>query len=176
MNTPQASEALKLKFEDSVLQITEAFNETTVEVKKDAIREILSFLQTPEVGFNLLIDLTAVDYLHPKVCTKLVYWLRNATYLHQIRIVLYAEREQAVPSIVDLWPGANWFEREVFDLFGVNFDGHPNLKRILMPDDWQGHPLRKDYPLTEEPVEFKHEAKPKIPSRVIPNVGQSNTN
>jgi len=69
-----------------------------------------------------------------------------------------------------LWEGADWYERELYDLFGLYFDGHPDLKRILMPDDWKGHPLRRDYALTEEPVEFKHGVKPKVPSEVIPYV------
>jgi NADH-quinone oxidoreductase subunit C len=72
-----------------------------------------------------------------------------------------------IASATPLWAGANWLEREVYDMFGIRFEGHPNLTRILMPDDWEGYPLRKDFPLTEEPVEFVDHV-PRTPSRIIP--------
>lgn len=174
MNIQEALQALKEKFSDAILNEVDFRGEITVEVKKDQIKEILAFLRQRESpGFELLIDLTAVDYLLPTAQTKVVYWLRNPSNLQNLRITLFALRDEPVPSIVDLWKGANWYEREVYDLFGVNFKGHPDLTRILMPNDWQGHPLRRDYPLTEEPVEFKHGVKPKIPSQVIPNVNKN---
>ena len=115
-------------------------------------------------------DLTGVDYLEPVPRTKVVYWLHNPSNNNRLRIVIWVERNETIPSVCDIWAGANWYERELYDLFGVRFAGHPNYKRILMPDDWKGHPLRKDYPLTEEIVEFKHGVKPKIPSEIIPYV------
>jgi NADH-quinone oxidoreductase subunit C len=108
-----------------------------------------------------------VDYLEPEQYSKIVYWLHNPVTMERIRVVLCVKREETLPSVVSLWEGADWYERELFDMFGVQFDGHPDLKRILMPDDWVGHPMRRDYPLTEEPVEFVHGAKPKIPSEII---------
>lgn len=151
-------------------------NELTLEVSKENLISLLTFLkQTPEPGFEVLMDLTAVDYIYPKTQTKVVYWLHNPTTLNRVRVIVFAIREMhnselpMIPSVTGLWEGANWYEREVFDFYGVKFTNHPNMTRLLMPDDWQGHPLRKDYPLTEESVEFKHGVKPKVPSEIIPN-------
>lgn len=149
----------------------EFLGETTLEVRKENLKQLLSHLkQVPGLGYEVLMDLTGVDYLEPIKRTKVVYWLHNPTTFERLRVVLYAERSETIPSVTDLWEGADWYERELFDLFGVLFEGHPSLKRILMPDDWQGHPLRKDYALTEESVEFKHDVKPKVPSEIIPYV------
>ncbi len=133
-------------------------------------QELLPILKKKMEQYPYLVDLSAIDYLEPAPHTVLFYLLRNEEGSERISIKLKIAREEKVPSIVEFWEGADWYERELFDLFGVHFIGHPDLKRILMPDDWEGHPLRKDYPLTEEVVEFKREAKPKIPSEVIPNV------
>jgi NADH-quinone oxidoreductase subunit C len=74
-----------------------------------------------------------------------------------VRLQVFVDDGEAVPSVVRLWPTADWHEREAYDMFGITFDGHPNLERILMPEDWEGHPLRKDYPLGGEPVRFSGE-------------------
>ncbi len=152
----------------SIAREEQICGQTILEVSKENLHTVLSFFkERAKPAFDVLMDLTAVDFLSPVAGTKIVYWLHNPTELERIRITLFANRAEAVPSITSLWEGADWYEREIFDLFGVVFEGHPSLKRILMPDDWQGHPLRKDYALTEEPVQFKGEAKPKIPSRII---------
>ena len=122
---------------------------------------------TLEAGYEVLMDLTAVDYLEPVKRSKIVYWLHNPVNYERIRVILFISREEKIPSVKDLWEGADWYERELFDMFGVHFDGHPQMQRILMPDDWKGHPMRRDYALTEEPVEFKHGVKPKVPSEII---------
>lgn len=168
MKTAEAVQQLKNKFKDVVLNEVDFLGEITLEIGKEQLVEVLRFFkQTPEPGYEVLMDLTGVDYLGPVERTKVVYWLHNPTNFERMRVIVYAKRGEALPSITSLWEGADWYERELFDLFGVNFDGHPNLTRILMPDDWQGHPLRRDYPLTEEPVQFKHGVKPKLPSEII---------
>lgn len=173
MKTADAVVDLKFSMGEVVLNEVQFLGETTLEVKKERLKDVLAFFI--QSGFEVLMDLTAVDYLQPEPKTKLLYWLHNPTNYERVRVILYAAREESIPSVVELWEGANWYEREVYDLFGVTFEGHPDLTRLLMPDDWSGHPLRRDYPLTEKPVEFKGGIFPKIPSEII-NTRQSGKN
>lgn len=169
MTTAEAVKELKSKFEHAVVNQTDFLGETTLELRHENLLEVLSFLKNEaSCDYEVLMDLTGVDYLHPRMRTKVLYWLQNPSTLERLRIIVFVERDAALPSVISLWEGANWYERELFDMFGIKFKGHPDLKRILMPDDWIGHPLRKDYPLTEEPVEFKHGVEPKVPSEIIP--------
>lgn len=131
---------------------------------------LLDFLTAMKREFSVLMDLTAVDYLTPEPHTKVHYLLHNPKNYERIRIVVTCKRGEALASVTSLWEGADWYERELFDMFGIHFEDHPDLKRILMPDDWIGHPMRRDFALMEEPVEFKHGVLPKIPSEIIPNV------
>lgn len=167
MNTVNAVHKIKELFPQAIESEILAFGETTLEVGKSHLKKVLSFLKE---SFEVLMDLTGVDYIQPEKRTKVLYWLHNPENYERIRIIVYVPRDGSLPTVTDLWEGSDWYERELFDLFGVHFDGHPDLKRILMPDDWKGHPLRRDYALTEEPVEFKHGVKPKIPSEIIPYV------
>jgi NADH-quinone oxidoreductase subunit C len=174
MKTSEIVQNLKAKWKDAILQEHHYLGEITLEVQKNKLKNVLAFLkQMPEPGYEVLMDLTGVDYLQPTKRTKVIYWLHNPTNFERLRIIVFADRDESLPSVIDLWKGATWYERELYDLFGVTFEGHPNLKRILMPDDWVGHPLRRDYALTEEPVEFKNNVKPKIPSEIIPYVKSS---
>ena len=99
-------------------------------------------------GYNFFEDVTAVDWFPSSPRFQLSYHIVSHTYKERIRLrVLVDGDAPAVESITSVWPSANFYEREVFDLFGIRFEGHPNLRRIMMPDEWQGHPLRKDYPV-----------------------------
>lgn len=160
-------ERLKSDLPHAIVEEILFANETTLHIKTAHLKEVFLSLKT---SYQVLMDLTGVDFLEPQVRTKIVYWLHNPSNLERLRITIYAARGETIPSVTDLWEGANWFEREIYDLFGVRFEGHPDMKRILMPDDWKGHPLQRDYPLTEVPVEFKHGVKPKVPSEIIPYV------
>jgi len=139
---------LKGKFAASIIDVVEFRDEVTVTVKKDDIIDILSFLKQ-SLQYNLLTDLTAVDYLGKKEERfMMVYLLYSIPNKDRLRIKTpVTETDCKIPTATQVWSTANWLEREVYDLFGIIFDNHPNLKRILMTDDWIGHPLRKDYPL-----------------------------
>ena len=101
-----------------------------------------------KAGYNFFDDMTAVDWYPATPRFQLSYHLLSHKYKEFIRLrVMIDEASVEVDSIVPVWPGANFYEREVWDLFGIRFAGHPNLRRIMMPDDWKGHPLRKDYPV-----------------------------
>lgn len=147
--------------------VTEFRGDVTLDVPAARIVEVLQLLRDARGGTPMLTDLTAIDRSPAEPRFEVVYHLTG--FAPPVRVRVKASLEGAAPAIasaVPLWAAANWLEREVFDLFGIRFDGHPNLVRILMPDDWEGHPLRKDFPLTEEPVEF-HGHTPKVPSEII---------
>lgn len=139
--------------------------ETTLEVEKKDLLMTLKHLK--KKGYEVLMDLTGVDYLEPEKRTKVIYWLHNPKNYERVRVIVFVTRESSLPSVTEIWQGANWYERELYDMFGILFENHPDLKRILMPDDWKGHPLLKDFPLTEESVTFKNDVHPKIPSKII---------
>lgn len=131
-------------------EVIEAFGEITVIVPREMIAEICSFLKTsPELEFNFLSDICGADRgpeEEPRF--EVNYHLFSTTKHHRLRLkVLLNDDDTHVPTVTGVWRTANWHERETFDLMGVHFDGHPDLRRILLPDDWEGHALRKDFPL-----------------------------
>jgi NADH-quinone oxidoreductase subunit C len=138
---------LKERFADSVLDCKEFRGEVTVTVKKENILEVLKCLKD-DLRFNFLTDVTAVDYLGQSPRFMVVYHLYSIPNKDRIRIKApVTENDCSIDSATALWNSANWVERETYDLMGIRFNNHPNLVRILMTDDWVGHPLRKDYPL-----------------------------
>lgn len=123
--------------------------ELTVVVPRDRVRRAAEFLRSdPELQFTLLSDLTGVDRYPSEPRFEVNYHLVSMLRRERLRLKVRASTADPVlESVTAVWPTANWHEREVFDLFGVRFEGHPDLRRILMPEDWEGHPLRKDYPV-----------------------------
>lgn len=124
--------------------------DTRAVVPVDSLFAVLKFLRD-ERGFDLLVDVTCVDYLNYRDAEDrygLVYLLASTETAERITLRTFVnDPEPTVPSAVGLWEGANWLEREVFDMFGIRFEGHPDLRRILMPEEFTAYPLRKDYPL-----------------------------
>ena len=140
---------LKARFAESIVDVHSHRGDDTAVVKKEELLDIFMFLRDDkELLYNFMMDLTAVDYLGKEPRFEVVYHLYSLAYNRRVRIkTRVSESECSVDSIVPVWPSANWFEREVFDLYGIVFQGHPNLSRILLYDGFQGHPLRKDYPI-----------------------------
>ena len=121
-------------------------DELTLTIVAGQIRDAAVTVQA--AGYNFFEDVTAVDWFPSSPRFQLSYHIVSHTYKERIRLRVMVDGDApAVESITSVWPAANFYEREVFDLFGIRFEGHPNLRRIMMPDDWQGHPLRKDYPV-----------------------------
>lgn len=143
--------ALKAAFGASVLRSQVSCGDTIVWVDRARAHDILAWLRdTPAQGFNYLTDITAVDYRDPERALEVVYQLRSLSRKADLRLKIPLDKSKAleVDSVFDLWKGADWLEREVFDMFGVTFKGHPDLRRILMWETYaEGFPLRKDFPL-----------------------------
>lgn len=142
--------ALQLANPEWVGEVREAFNEVTVIVPREKIAELCAYLKTaPEFEFNFLSDICGADRgpeEEPRF--EVNYHLFSTKKHHRLRLkVLLNDEDTHVQTVTGVWRTANWHERETFDLFGIIFDGHPDLRRILLPDDWEGHALRKDFPL-----------------------------
>ncbi len=140
---------LELKRPDCVLSWGVAQSELCVNVTLTSLHAFVEFLRTDRTcRFSTLIDITAVDYPGRAARFEVVYHFLSMYQNHRVRLKVAVREDDMVPSIVDIHPSANWFEREVFDMFGVLFSGHPDLRRILTDYGFRGHPLRKDFPTT----------------------------
>jgi NADH-quinone oxidoreductase subunit C len=172
-----------------VVETRQAFGEITLVVDPARLEEACLHLRD-ELGFDLLLDITATDYLgwgmagvsgyfgdatgrdlnepaaqgyarapeaKPARFSLSYHLLRLADDAARLRVQVWLDEGETVATVIPVWPTADWHEREAFDMMGIAFDGHPNLVRILMDDDWEGHPLRKDYPIGGEPVRFSEE-------------------
>jgi NADH-quinone oxidoreductase subunit C len=142
-------ELLMTRFGDAI-RVTAFRDNTRYLVPAEHLTEVMTVLRD-QAGFDFLADLTAVDYLrYPNAADRygLIYCLANSETAKRIVVkVMVNDPDPSVASICSIWKGAEWMEREVYDMYGIHFEGHPDLRRILMPEGFDGHPLRKDYPL-----------------------------
>jgi NADH-quinone oxidoreductase subunit C len=146
---------LRERHPDAVLDTLHFRGEATLEVAAPQVRDVLVALR--EKGYTFLASLHGVDYYPEEPRLSVHYQLLDMTNVDRICVKVRVPVDAArVPSVVDLWPGANHPEREVFDMFGVEFEGHPDLRRILMPEDYEGHPQRRDFPVGGEPIIFTY--------------------
>ena len=147
---------LQRELGESVLSVEEFRGQTSVTLDREAIVNACQMLRDdPELDFNFLAALTAVDYWPSEPRFKIVYQLYSLANKEFIGLRAQLSNESPeISTIESIYPNANWHEREVFDMFGVTFKGHSDQRRIIMPYDWEGHPLRKDYPLGYEEVQF----------------------
>ena len=153
---PLVLEKLREKFSEVLLADSETSDDVFVVVSKDSSYTLLEYLKT-DLAYSLLVDVTAVDnsrleselmqydYARFMIVYHL-YTFEGETSRIRVKVPVH-EKDLKIKSVTELWKGANWLERETYDMFGIDFEGHPDLRRILMPDDFEGHPLRKDYPL-----------------------------
>jgi NADH-quinone oxidoreductase subunit C len=146
------------RFHERVGEPVEEFGQASVEVARADVADVTRFLRDT-FPFELLSDLSCVDFLSvqpPERRFLVAYHVTSLTHNLRLRLRVYVpEGDETCPSVTGVWPTANWHEREVYDFFGITFEGHPDLRRIFMPDDWEGHPQRKDYPLGGVKVEYK---------------------
>lgn len=143
---------LRERFPEAILSAKSFRNEITVVVTPSEIVRVCRHLkEDPDLRYDFLSDLTAVDRLREHPRFEVVYHLCSLQFKRRIRLKVQVEEGEAVPSVTQVWGTADWHEREVYDMFGVGVEGHPDLRRILMPEDWEGHPLRKDYPVQASP-------------------------
>lgn len=150
MDPKEIANRIKEQFPDQFLDVREFRGQVSVTVRKERIVEICRYLHDqPELAMDYLVDLCGADYLGKKENRfEVVYHLFSMEHRHFLRLKAeVSDRDPSIDSVMPVWVGANWHEREAYDMFGITFKGHPDLRRILLPEDWEGYPLRKDYPV-----------------------------
>lgn len=166
MSVPQALDpaaAVKNAFPDAIEDVHVYAGDTTLVVKPEQLTAVARYVRdTNGLVYNFLSDVSAVDY-YPEYNRPgrfgVSYHLLSMLYKRRLRLKVYlSEEDPSVETVTTIWPGANWLEREIQDMMGIDFKGHPDKRRLLMPDDWQGHPHRRDYPLGYETVMFSFNA------------------
>ncbi len=174
-------EKIRAQLPDAIEDIYEFRGDTWIYVRKERLLEVCKLLRDdPELAYLYISDVMGLDWLphweageRPKRF-EVVYNLYSPVTFQRIFLKVRVDEGESVPSVTPIWEGANYPEREVYDMFGIPFEGHPNLKRILMPDDWVGHPLRKDFPLGGEPIPFAQDTwGPSIEDKTKPHAGES---
>jgi NADH-quinone oxidoreductase subunit C len=154
-------ERLKERFPGAVLEVTEFRGELTALVPRERIVEIARFLkEDADAAFNLLTCVLGMHYLERDYDHEVVYELYSLEKNHRLRLKLRLKEGETVPSVTGVWPGANWPEREAFDMVGIRFQGHPDLRRIIMPEDYPDHPLRKDFDVEGGPTNLEPSGRP----------------
>lgn len=149
---------LQRRFPGAISEAVIFRNQPSLNIAKEHLAGICEFLKGESGGaYTLLTDETAVDFPKREKRFDIVYHLYSFTGNNRLRLRVQVGAGEKVPSVTGIWPTANWLEREVFDMFGVEYEGHPDLKRILMPDGWSGHPLRKDYDILKQDVSWVKE-------------------
>ena len=153
MTSAQIVTALSEKFAGAVSNTTEFRGEHSLTVSLESLKPLLRYCRD-ELGFDYLIDISSVDHFENEPRFEMVYELTGIEHKQHLRVKVPVTDEQEVPTVTDIWLTANWHEREVFDMMGIRFDGHPDLRRILMWEGYPFHPLRKEFPLAGKPSDM----------------------
>ena len=148
MEIEKVIDELKVQFKDAITEFSKQFGDDVIRIKRESLQDIVRFLKKTPHNFSMLLDLTCVDYIGEKLRFEMVYHLYSISNKKRLRLkIRLDENDLKIDSLTSFWGNANWLEREVFDMYGVRFNGHPDLRRLFMYDGFEGYPLRKDYPL-----------------------------
>jgi NADH/F420H2 dehydrogenase subunit C len=158
------AERLKAALPDAVVSEAEFRHEVTLVIPKERIVEVARFLKDDrETACDMLTDLTGLHFTEGDVEHEVIYQIGSIEKNHRVRLKVRLRSGETVPSVTSVWKGANWLEREVYDLVGVRFSGHPDLRRIIMPEDYPDHPLRKDFDVEGGPSSIDIKGRPASP-------------